>query len=304
MDIVTLLVDSGASWDHDQVDELIATAMSGDPAGVERLLANDPGLRERGIERCPGQLVRAAEQNSYDAVALLIELGFDVNARDRTAPLHEAAMRGNLPVISLLLEHGADPNIHDTGYDATPAGWAEHHEQPEAQQLLEALERPNWPAPSTAARAVPATGPGAAMRTVTAAFTAVAEGRFEELGSFLAADLDWQGLPDEDGGIPTCRGSDQALERMRIGLLANSKVSVSAFLEEGDRVVARVHRVGDDETGPPERFLVAEVHDGQITHLTGYATEPEAHDALHAGAPPDASLDSDERPGAREPQSR
>jgi ankyrin repeat protein len=75
MDIVSLLVGAGASWEHDQVDELIATAMSGDPAGVERLLANDPGLRERAIERCPEQLVRAAEQNSYDAIALLIASG-------------------------------------------------------------------------------------------------------------------------------------------------------------------------------------------------------------------------------------
>jgi len=74
-------------------------------------------------------------------VLLLIELGFDVNARSRTAPLHEAAMRGNVPVIRLLLDHGADPNIHDTGYDAPPAGWAEHHGQHEAQQLLETLER-------------------------------------------------------------------------------------------------------------------------------------------------------------------
>jgi ketosteroid isomerase-like protein len=299
MDIVSLLVDAGASWEHDQVDELIATAMSGDPAGVERLLANDPGLRERAIERCPDQLVRAAEQNSYDAVALLIELGFDVNARDRTAPLHEAAMRGNLPVIRLLLDHGADPSIHDTGYDATPAGWAEHHEQPEAQQLLQALEQPAPATPPTESGAATATQPGAAMRTVTAAFTAVSEGRFDELGSLLADELDWQGLPDDDGGIPRCRGRDQALERMRIGLLANSKVSVSAFVEEGDRVIAHVHRVGDDELEPPERFLVAEVHDGQITHLTGYATEPEAEDALRAGAPPDASPDSDQRPRAR-----
>jgi len=84
---------------------------------------------------------------------------------------------------------------------------------------------------------------------------------------------------------------------MRIGLLANSKVSVSAFVEEGDRVIAHVHRVGDDETAPPERFLVAEVHDGQITHLRGYATQPEAHGALHADTPPDG----DERPGASEP---
>jgi ketosteroid isomerase-like protein len=293
MDIVSLLVDAGASWEHDQVDELIATAMSGDHPAVERLLATDAGLRGRAIERCPDQLVRAAEQNSYDAVALLIELGFDVNARSRTAPLHEAAMRGNLPMIRLLLDHGADPNIHDTGYDATPAGWAEHHGQRDAQQLLEALGQPDPVTPLTEERVVPTTQTGAAMRTVTAAFTAVSEGRFDELGSMLAAEIDWQGLADEDGQIPRCRGRDEALERMRIGLLANSEVSVSAFVEEGDRVLAHVHRVGDDELGPPERFLVAEVQDGQITHLRGYATEPEARDALHAGAPPNASPDSD-----------
>jgi ketosteroid isomerase-like protein len=124
------------------------------------------------------------------------------------------------------------------------------------------------------------------MRTVTAAFTAVTEGRFDELGSLLADDLDWQGLPDEHGAVPRCRGREQALERMRIGLLASSKVSVSAFVEAGDRVIAQVHGVGDDETSPPDRFLVAEVHDGQITHLTGYATEPEAQNALDADAPP------------------
>ena len=76
---------------------------------------------------------------------MLIELGFDVNARPRTAPLHEAAMHGNVPMIRLLLDHGADPNVHDTAYHATPAGWAEHHGQPEAQQLLKALEQPDAP---------------------------------------------------------------------------------------------------------------------------------------------------------------
>jgi len=143
MDVVSLLVDAGASWEHDAVDDLVATAMAGDRGTVERMLAADPGLREGAIERCPDQLVRAAEQNSYEATALLIELGFDVNAQSRTAPLHEAAMRGNLPVIRLLLDRGADPNIHDSGYDATPAGWAEHHGQREAQQLLEALQQPD-----------------------------------------------------------------------------------------------------------------------------------------------------------------
>jgi ketosteroid isomerase-like protein len=287
MDIVSLLDDAGASWERDEVDELVATAMAGDRAGVERLLAADPGLRERAMERRPDQLVRAAEQNSYDAVALLIELGFDVNARSRTAPLHEAAMRGNLPIIRLLLDHGADPAVHDSGYDATPAGWAEHHGQREAQHLLETHEQGDAVA-AAEERVVPATQPGAAMRTVAAAFTAVSEGRFDELGSLLAQDIDWQGLPDEDGLVPGCRGRDQALERMRIGLLANAAVSASAFLEEGERVLAHVHRVGDDETSPPERFLVAEVHDGEITRLTAYVTEPEAQEALHAGAAPDA----------------
>jgi ketosteroid isomerase-like protein len=296
LDVVAVLVDAGASWEHDQVDELVATAMAGDRATLERLLATDPDLGRRAIERCPDQLVRAAEQNNYDAVALLIELGFDVNARSRTAPLHEAAMRGNLPVITLLLDHGADPNIHDTGYDATPAGWAEHHGQREAQQLLEGLAQPDPATRLTAEGAVPTAQTGAAMRTVTAAFTAASEGRFDELGSMLSEEIDWRGLADEDGQIPRCRGRDQALARMRIGLLANREVSVSAFVEAGNRVLAHVHRVGDDAVAPPERFLVAEIHDGQITHLRGYATEPEALDALHAGTPPDASSTSDERP--------
>ena len=295
MDIVAMLVDAGAVWEHDQVDELIATAMSGDRDAMERLLAADAGLRERAIERCPDQLVRAAEQNSYDAVALLIELGFDVNARSRTASLHEAAMRGNVPVIQLLLDHGADPTIRDTGYDATPAGWAEHHDQPDAHLLLAALERPDTQAtrpapPDTTGTPSP---PGSAMRTVAAAFTAVAEGRFDDLEPMVAPDIDWRGLPDADGSVPRCTSREQALERMRIGLLANREVSVSAFVEDGDRVLARVHRAhddgeDDDRDTPVERFVVAEVHAGQITDMRGYATEPEALDALHAEPLPDS----------------
>jgi hypothetical protein len=139
-EIVSMLVDAGASGEGDDVDTLLTMAMAGDRDAVDGLLVAEPGLRERAIERRPDQLVRAAEKNSLEAVALLIELGFDVNAVNRTAPLHEAAMRGNLEVIRLLLEHGADPNVRDVGYKATPAGWAEHHGQREAQQYLAALE--------------------------------------------------------------------------------------------------------------------------------------------------------------------
>lgn len=289
MDVVSLLVDAGASWEHDRVDEFLAAAMAGERDTAHRLLTADPTLRERAIERRPNQLVRAAEQNSYDAVALLIELGFDVNARPRTAPLHEAAMRGNVSVIGLLLDHGADPHMRDTAYDATPAGWAGHHGQREAQQLLEALERPDRHGPVNRDPTSGAAGSrtGAAMRTVTAAFTAVSEGRFDELESVLADEIDWRGLPDANGEIPSCHGRAQALERIRIGLLAGGEVAVSALVEDGDRVLAQVRRVGEDELITPERFVVAEVHDRKITQLSGYATESEARDALHGDSTPD-----------------
>jgi hypothetical protein len=135
--VVDLLTAAGAAAERDDVDTLLMLATAGDRAAVGRLLAADPGLRERAIERRPDQLVRAAERDSVEAVALLIELGFDVNAVIRTAPLHEAAMRGNLEVIRLLLDHGADPGVRDVGYDATPAGWADHFGQREAKELLQ-----------------------------------------------------------------------------------------------------------------------------------------------------------------------
>jgi ankyrin repeat protein/ketosteroid isomerase-like protein len=302
MDIMAILVDAGAVWEHDQVDELIATATSGDRYAMQQLLASDPGLRERAIERSPDQLVWAAEQDSADAVALLIELGFNVNARSRTAPLHEAAMRGNLPVIRLLLEHGADPNVRDTGYDATPAGWAKRHEQPEAHALLAALEQPNTRAPEHPADPLPGAGdparagrpavPGAAMRTVAAAFTAVSERRFDDLVELVAPDIDWRGIAEADGSIPRCTTREQAIERMQSGLLAGGQVSVSAFVEDGNSVLAHVHRIADDndsnegeEAPPPERFVVAEVGDGLIVRMCGYATEQEARDDVRDHTP-------------------
>ncbi len=64
---------------------------------------------------------------------LMIELGFDVNAAirypHRQTPLHGAAFNGNLNMVCLLIEHGADPTVEDCSFHSTPLGWAEHNRQ-------------------------------------------------------------------------------------------------------------------------------------------------------------------------------
>jgi ankyrin repeat protein len=145
-DVVALLERAGARNELDAVDVFVCAATAGDRPRAEEMVRADPRLREQALARRPEQLVRAAARDRLDAVALLIELGFDVNAIDRTTPLHvtalhEAAMRGNMPIIRLLVEHGADPTIRDSGYDATPAGWAEHFGRQEARAYLAARER-------------------------------------------------------------------------------------------------------------------------------------------------------------------
>jgi ankyrin repeat protein len=146
-DIVAMLAQAGARNALDHTDVLICAATAGDRARAELMVTDDPSLRERSIERRPEQIVRAAAADRLEAVALLIDLGFDVNAVNRTTPLHvtalhEAARQGSMEVIRLLVEHGADPDIRDSGYDATPGGWAEHFGKTEAHEYLRALETP------------------------------------------------------------------------------------------------------------------------------------------------------------------
>ena len=146
-EIVAMLDRAGARNDLDDTDVFVCAATAGDRTAAERMLHSDPGLRERARERRPEQVVRAAAGNRLGAVTLLIELGFDVNVLDRASPLHvtalhQAAMHGNIEMIRLLVEHGADPDIRDSGYDATPAGWAEHFGMTEAEAYLRARETP------------------------------------------------------------------------------------------------------------------------------------------------------------------
>src|SRR5262249_27773869 len=73
-----------------------------------------------------GALARAAESANPEAVALMLDLGFPLEARgDRgETALHAAAYAGSAGTVRLLLDHGADIETHDASWASTPLDWA------------------------------------------------------------------------------------------------------------------------------------------------------------------------------------
>jgi ankyrin repeat protein len=144
--ILEYLVSRGAPPPRlDPAGDVIAAALRADRPAVERLRARHPGAVEEARRNRPGLIVWAAAQGLAETVALLVELGFDVNARGRgDAPveggwetaLHHAASRGDLELARLLLVLGADPGIRDARFDATPLDWARHFNQHAMVDLL------------------------------------------------------------------------------------------------------------------------------------------------------------------------
>jgi hypothetical protein len=97
-------------------------------------------------------MIRAAETGRPEAVRLLAVLGFDVNAVRRITALHQAAWAGDLDMVRLLLELGADPTLLDQSFNATPLGWARHNQQHEVAAYLEALAQPEAVSPASWSR--------------------------------------------------------------------------------------------------------------------------------------------------------
>jgi ankyrin repeat protein len=74
-------------------------------------------------------MIAAVEGGHHGLVAWLLERGANVNARAarlaRHSALHAAAWNGDLRMVELLVEAGADVAALDEQYQATPAGWAD-----------------------------------------------------------------------------------------------------------------------------------------------------------------------------------
>jgi len=130
-DITRLLVSRGATYD------LTIAAALGDTAGVRRMLDANPARISETRPSGRRPLSAAIEFGHDDIVRLLIERGANPRWAEPDAPhgtsLHHASRLGNLPMVTMLLDHGADPN-EDIDSTSSPAVFAA---TPEIRALIE-----------------------------------------------------------------------------------------------------------------------------------------------------------------------
>ena len=130
-EMVTALVDAGERRPElTGRTALVAALLAGDRARVDRIRAAQPRLFNEVLAAEPGLVMRATNVGRADAVPLLVELGFDIDAWvDGATPLHWTAWNGDVATARTLLDLGADRTLRDDRFDATPQGWAEHAHQ-------------------------------------------------------------------------------------------------------------------------------------------------------------------------------
>jgi ankyrin repeat protein len=109
---------------------LLAAAGRGDSAAVAAILEREPGIVSR-LGTLPGHTgMRTALHFGVQFEPVVRELlarGADPNVRDEgdsACPIHFAAERGDLAVVTLLVEHGADPVGTGTMHLLDAVGWA------------------------------------------------------------------------------------------------------------------------------------------------------------------------------------
>lgn len=133
-----------ASETAEVVAALREAAGKGDVLRLNSLLDAHPELiDERGGEGVRTALHQAVFGNSEAAVKLLLERGANPNVRcegDNAYPLHFAVEKNRVPIIRLLVEHGADTvgegDYHELGVLGWAAAWEYIQADPESVAYL------------------------------------------------------------------------------------------------------------------------------------------------------------------------
>ena len=114
-----------------------AACVAGDEPGARALLARHPDLvAELGWLRRAELVSAAVEARKPAGLRLMAALGFELSSLRRNTPLHDAAWSGDLELVRLLIELGADPSVRDPAYQGTPLGWAAHNRQTAVVEYL------------------------------------------------------------------------------------------------------------------------------------------------------------------------
>jgi hypothetical protein len=123
----------------------VAACLRGDHEEAEALRTADPGTVEAARSDHPDLLRLAAARQRWDVVRLLAGLGFPVDLAPEepgASALHYAAGAGELEVVELLVERGADRGVADPTYNITPHGWAAHFGRQKVADYLDSLGPP------------------------------------------------------------------------------------------------------------------------------------------------------------------
>ena len=90
-------------------------------------------------------LALAVINRQLEAARLCLAAGADPNrlmpahAHGHSAPLHQAAIHDDVPMLKLLVAHGARLDIQDSLWRGTPLGWAAHEGKKQAEAYLRSL---------------------------------------------------------------------------------------------------------------------------------------------------------------------
>ena len=85
------------------------------------------------------KLFNAAQKGNLEEIRVLLDQGADINVRlgaDQWTPLMTASREGQLEAVELLLQEGADPNIRDARFKKNAYHWALQYSHRDIARLL------------------------------------------------------------------------------------------------------------------------------------------------------------------------